>query len=798
MAVELRFSEVAGLINHSRTTKIDLSPALENDHWASYQGHHRIHTATYAFTVLYLRASCTKDALKEAVRKVYVPSSTHVVYASSLAERHGDLLSKLFEKSPLGLWTPREYLASFMKDELDNYINELAAITPRYYVDPPFKTPSGFRKVRPNPLYSLLTETDPGCGPREGMLGILLAEPGQGKTYLSQYLVSRLSKVRTLVPIYIHSAQWTTIPLEDLGSIWKTIAHSFRYFGSTISWLEGHEDEFVRVTLKAKLFRIVFDGFDEYVLWNKGRVRARDTLDTLSNLVKDTGARIVVTSRTSFWESNILDEGGETLRSQTKFAYRLQPFDHQHAKHYFTKRFGEEDSRATRAVTFHDAIKKSAHQFAGRGFVLNLLADLSEQDQATTSSPVARGNGLDWVMAALCEREILRQQLALTAQQQVHALQVFALEVVAGADPDSEMLELAIQEAAPQMAKPERADCLEKLQSHPLLDFKEKDDRWGWKQEQIQNVLLAQHFISLAGDPGTTPRVLSRFFQKPRGSAAESDFASMIVDVVRTPGGDDQTKESIQTLINVLLLVDRDEAASRWQNDAIRLAVTIAVVAVDRILVSGSSHTARTSLFVKLCQGPVLKNLPISGALARMDFSGITFDRCRFERVTWANCKFDSTTVFDRCYFVGGNSVHCTQFGVAQFRDIIADREAATLIATAQVNAGRRDYSKADLRNDIVALVTKFITRGGLGLKSIEAAHLKKGTVSQSRYRDELIDGLLGHVIEPHEISGFGEGGYHIKSEAEDAVKFFAANNSFTGPLKQVFDRLVAKLKLLK
>ena len=26
MAVELRFSEVAGLINHSRTTQIDLSP----------------------------------------------------------------------------------------------------------------------------------------------------------------------------------------------------------------------------------------------------------------------------------------------------------------------------------------------------------------------------------------------------------------------------------------------------------------------------------------------------------------------------------------------------------------------------------------------------------------------------------------------------------------------------------------------------------------------------------------------------------------------------------------------------
>ncbi len=738
--------------------------------------------------------------MKEAAHKAYVPSTTHVVYAPSLQRQH-DLLFKLFGKSHLGLWTTREYLASFMKDELDSYISVLRTIEPMFYVNPRFKTPSGFTRVRPNPLYSLLTETDPGCGPREGMLGILLAEAGQGKTYLSQYLVSRLSKSKTLVPIYIHSAQWTTIPPEDLGSIWKTIAHSFRYFGSPISWLEGHEDEFVRVTLKAELFRIVFDGFDEYVLWNKGRVQALDTLATLSKLVTVTGARIVVTSRTSFWESNVREEGAETFISPTKSpVYTILPFDQQYAQNYFENRFGEKDSRTARAVSFYGTIKKSGDEFAGRGFVLNLLADLAEQDQATTSSPIAHGNGLDWVMAALCEREIIRQQLALTAQQQVRAFQVFALEVAVGADPNSEMLALAIHEAAPQMETTEMPDCLEKLKSHPLIDFDQKADRWKWKQEQIQNVLLAQYLVVLAGDPRTTRRDLSRFFQTAaRDSGTESDLAAMIVDVVRTTAGDAQTEESIQTLISVLLPLDSDVAASsRWQNDAGRLAVAIAVVAVDRLLVSGNPHTARASLFVKLCQGPVLKNLPLSGTLARMDFSGITFDRCHFERVTWANCKFDSTTVFDRCHFVGGNSVYCPQFGAAQFRDIIADREAEALIATAQVNTGQRNYAKADLRNDIVALVTKFITRGGLGLKSIDAANLKKGTVSQSRYRDELIGALLGSVIEAHEISGFGEGGYHIKPEAEAAVKFFAANNNFTGPLKQAFDRLCTKLKLVK
>ena len=662
MAIELRFSEVAKLVNHSRTTEIDLSPVLENDHWVLYKGRHRIHTASYPFNILYLRASCTKDALQGAARKAYMPSATHVVYAPSLAQRHRALLLSLFESSLLGCWTPREYLSSFIKDELDSYRMELETINPKFYIDPRFKTPSGFKRARPNPLYSLLTETDPGCGATEGMLGILLAEPGQGKTYLSQYLVSRLIRSRAHVPIYIHSAQWTTMPHEDLGSIWKTITHSFRYFGSPISWLEGHEDEFVRVTLKAELFRIVFDGFDEYVLWNKGRVQAQDTLDILSKLVTDTGTRIVVTSRTSFWESNIGEDEGTALVSQTNsHFYKILPFDQQHAQNYFDNRFGKKDSRAARAVSFYDTIKRNADEFAGRGFVLNLLADLAGQDQATTASQIAHGRGLEWVMDALCEREILRQQLALTAQQQVRALQEFAVAVVGGADPNSETFTLAIFEVAPQMATTEANECLEKLKSHPLIDFDMKTDTWTWKQEQIQNVLLAQYFVDLAEDPGNTRHALIRFVKNAaQDSGAESDLAAMIVDVVRTRFGAARTEERIQRLISVLLAGGRDVAdTARGQNDGGRLAVATAVVAVDRLLGSGNPHSARASLFVKLCQGPVLRSLPLSGTLARMDFAGITFDRCRFDRVTWANCRFDSTTVFNRCHFVGGNSVHC-------------------------------------------------------------------------------------------------------------------------------------------
>jgi glycine/D-amino acid oxidase-like deaminating enzyme len=121
---------------------------------------------------------------------------------------------------------------------------------------------------------------------------------------MSRYLVSHISDIdKRLVPLMVDSSQWHTMPVEDQRLLAKTIAHSFRHFGATIGWLEGHEEEFLRARLKADVFRIVFDGFDEYILRNRGAVQPLKVLDALASLANATGTRIVITSRTSFWNT---------------------------------------------------------------------------------------------------------------------------------------------------------------------------------------------------------------------------------------------------------------------------------------------------------------------------------------------------------------------------------------------------------------------------------------------------------------------------------------------------------------
>jgi Cdc6-like AAA superfamily ATPase len=202
-----------------------------------------------------------------------------VVYAPSLIGRLANIGSKF--GSSATVLTTNQFLRLTIAEELQAYIEKLSDQAPSIHVDPRVEVPAGFARKIPNPLLSLMTDNAPSI--EKGALAILLAEPGQGKTHLCRYLVAELAKTgitRQFVPLMVDSSQWDRMALDDQRSIWKTIVNSFRHFDSPIPWLEGHEDEFLRVALKAGLFRIIFDGLDEYLLRNRESVQPMDVLDS--------------------------------------------------------------------------------------------------------------------------------------------------------------------------------------------------------------------------------------------------------------------------------------------------------------------------------------------------------------------------------------------------------------------------------------------------------------------------------------------------------------------------------------
>jgi len=160
------------------------------------------------------------------------------------------------------------------------------------------------------------------------------------------------------------------------------------------------------------------------------------------------------------------------------------------------------------------------------------------------------------------------------------------------------------------------------------------------------------------------------------------------------------------------------------------------------------------------------------------------------------NCTFSEATIFRSCSFVGGSQVRCKGLGLAQFDgETRRDDEAMHFLGAEAIGAGRKKYGTEDLKADIRTVVSKLLGRGGVGLKTVRAADLRTGKISVSLHRDVIVDELTRSLLEEHEISGVGKG-YNVSALARECVRFFLANNVFTGPLQEVYVRLCKKLGL--
>ena len=101
------------------------------------------------------------------------------------------------------------------------------------------------------------------------------------------------------------------------------------------------------------------------------------------------------------------------------------------------------------------------------------------------------------------------------------------------------------------------------------------------------------------------------------------------------------------------------------------------------------------------------------------------------------------------------------------------DCEAEAIFNSARVREGKKKYGGDDLKRDIQSVVDKFVIRGGLGLKTVESSNLGRGSISTSRYKDEILDILRSIVLEEHHISG-ASAGYNVRKDAIEGVKYYS------------------------
>jgi hypothetical protein len=789
---QITFSDIASFVNYSRSTQIEPAPWRElKGRWQLHKAAHIVHTSKYPFTVLYFFSETSQDQMTQALQDIPATllPDLHIVYPETQA-RH---IKKVTDAPKWQLikhkWSTREFLLSFIKVELDAYLDKLRKGNPKDYIDPPIETPCGFDRKVPNPVFNYLVDAQTTSVPLNGTLAIVLAEAGQGKTYMSRHLVGQLAETySTVFPIFVASSQWRGLTLDDQRSPFKTITHSFRHFGAAINWVEGHEEEFLKITLSADIFRIVFDGFDEFVLRNRGEAQPTEVLEALATLARDTGSRIIITSRTSFWDTNLPEEAQKFVEKTHCYHYLIKAFDANHAANYFRKNLTKKPEQ-DRALDLFRRLMSESKDLTGRGFVLNLLADLVQKDSRPDHMPAAADGTLAWLLYNLCERETLRQQLPFDAQTQLQIFKTFAKEIAEGAAATTSFLRLCMQTVCESLHLKNIEQALEAFKSHPLLRKPRDQDTWAFSQEQIMIGLLALQIHDW--NELATKAFLEKATLEPERI---HDLGSLAVDLLGPKLDTNAKAVRVRQIIEKLSIGWRDAFQPGYViPEGRRLAGVIALLAVERLLPQGSSHRERAQMLLSLCGDRAISNLFLSGTISRYDFKGMTIDSCLFDRVTWINCDFDDNTVFQSCKFHGGvPAERCTGLGGVKRIGCKLDPEAETVFASAEVAEGRRAYSTPDLRTDVNALLTKFIIPGGVGLKTIARQHLEKGSFGHSKYRREILDVFKSLVIEEHHLRNTD--GFHIRESAEEAVKFYASNNVLTGPLDDAFTRLSRKL----
>ncbi|SKA84211.1 NACHT domain-containing protein [Prosthecobacter debontii] len=770
----LEFTDVAKLLNYSRSTNIDLDPKESGFNWARYAGKNTLRGVDYPFNVIYLKSSASNADLAEAISCAKRVQNPELVHAASLKL----VELKRASKEGLKVLDTKAYLASFIHDELSGYTEHLKEEKPSHYIDPNIKTPSGFNKKTPNPLLNFLLDPHLGAGYSDGTVAVVLAEAGQGKTYMCKHLASTiLERGSDVIPILIDSSQWKNMPVADQRSLSKTILNCLHHYGCPVPWLTSHEDEFIAIALKLDLFKIIFDGFDEYLLSNRDVAQEEDVIDAIRNLAEETGARIIITSRTSYWHASIDSQIDQRMRESTScLFYEMVPFEETHANNYFLKRFGSNDRLVSSADKLFRNLAASARDLVGRGFILNLIADVvGSSDGKSFATILASSNAIDWLIRELCQRDRHRQELPFNSEQQFSILRMFAEEIASGASPDSELLELCMEVVQPVLDRGSRQKAVQSMTSHPILQMDGSSRKWYFREEQVRTYLLA-HFLA---NEQQTSRV-ARWVLTP---GEQQDLIQTVVEILTLETIASPT-DSIKTLIDALKI-----------HCSGRFAASLAFAAVEKITPKGKSHLERTECLVELCGSPI-KDFEFSGTISSFNFENVSFIKCKFDHATFINCEFDAKTEFAECSFRGGIApIRCNGLGESIFLDSTSfDPFAQMWIDQVRVNAGKRQYSESDLRNDIGILLERFLNKGRVMLRTVQKSNLTRGAIRSSKYADQIIEEFRKMLLEEHHLSGVSETAYNIRQEFKNDVIFFGQNNSFVGQINKLFITLKNKL----
>lgn len=617
----------------------------------------------------------------------------------------------------------------------------------------------------------------------EPTVGVLLAHGGTGKSTLARALFESVARPqdRSAIPLLVRQEQWLGLlsrPWSNLSEVWKE---------ALVEWFPGtvFGPDQLEVFLSQGAVFPIFDGFDE-LCTVVPEVSATDTIEEMLTMFSE--GRILLTSRRRFWEENI----PPALRKQV-LEIDLFPFTSKQRNSYLQKRFPKEPQKQRSAQAILDRISTktlpSRRRAEGDGdgveferldhlpLVVMLIAESADTEEETLSDDYGAllddADPLRGVLRAFCDRERVRQDLTLTASEQLAVLEMLAAEFKG--DFQDEDVWLALSLAKEDLSQGEHSRFLE----HTLL--RREQGRTFFRFPFVEDYLVA----------GVIERELRK--EDPGGALAKglercaSGLGSTLdlsADLLIAKHG--RSVDEHASFVRSVLKSNSISAAGRA--GAVHLAVRLA-----KRLAQGPRRDATVKL-VELTQADsgdlTLTSVPFSGTVAQIDFTDMRLRGCTFSDSEWVDCDFDQGTIFDRCRFEGKLAIgDCRGLDLAIFRN--CDFRSAS--AKSAIQAARNEQSSGivtieQIEDAIADVVRRF--RRGLGFRTRKKEGVRNSTIKAFPFGDLLLDAMERSEV----IATTGARDEYYEIVDKRGAHNLSENHLFIGAVRTARESLANKL----
>lgn len=720
---------------------------------------------------IYLKSNCTKKEAEEVAHTLKKYTDNYIVIPKSIGIKHKSL-EEIFGPQ---LFIFEEIIWDKIKSTFEDYNNSLGSsiATEKYYVPPRKQIREG--KVEPkdrldDELIGYLT----GIQDLNGNLIVVSASAGVGKTTLARQLTVDLSKSSEkykLIPAYVEASHWGKLRVDSISELWEVIDNSIRAFCPNLTISE----QIFEHSLKHGNLVFIFDGFDELCGHNSSHFRPGEILEKLANLCKDSNAKVILTTRTLYWESEI-DSPPDNVR-----LLELAPFNSQQAKNYFSKYFHNDPKARERGVSLYsDLIQQSGEprneggprsQFVNLPLCVGMIAEYVRLGgTGYLSKQSSKGLVYD-ILYQICERERARKKLSTSAEDQISAFGVIAVEKLDEFLPKFVLDDLVIVGF--------EEEDLPRLIDHPLVRSSD-ESHYTFSYDFLTQYLRALYLSDAvkACDHQHQSDVWKIMCKESNGKGyliehmlviLNNDVSNIREIYRKIPAKYIEAKSFIfhlikQSAYNSTFIVTKNE-----KTKAIFSAID-------------ENYT----------QNKIVKSIYIVGNIDGLDLGGVKFIEGSFIDASFTRCNVDENTIFANCRFYGNLDFQ----GSNRNEWSMVKLEDCTMLPPSNLVweeiKGQIFNSREEHLLDAMLLALNKFWHHGILKKSIKKENWRRGGLSYSIYCDVILESMLRTgLIEDVPISGLTKGGYAFSADSVSDLQRFMDNRQLTGKIREVFDYIL-------